>query len=293
MRQRLGVLAVLLGVTAASGVANAQEIQLTGPLAGAPAVRQLRLHRKGRLEVAPQISFTLLDEYQRTILAGAKINYNITDWFALGVWGAFGAVKSTTGLAENIDTQVNGESGRRKTEPAGSINNALTLASIGPDFQKQLGTIDYMASPQITLVPFRGKLAIFQQIFVDTDAYIFGGPAFVGLTERADCSGSSCGTPTEPGGAVPLPYPTKSRTAVTGSFGLGLSFYIGKWASLGLEWRAIPFAWNTGGFDTRGGPPDGRFPDLKINSDDRELKFNQMLSVSLGIFLPAKLKSSE
>ena len=32
---------------------SAQEIQLTGPLAGAPAVRKLRLYREGRFEVAP------------------------------------------------------------------------------------------------------------------------------------------------------------------------------------------------------------------------------------------------
>ena len=46
--------------------AEAQEIQLTGPLAGAPAVRKLRLHREGRFEVTPNVSFTLLDEYNRT-----------------------------------------------------------------------------------------------------------------------------------------------------------------------------------------------------------------------------------
>ncbi|MBW2459783.1 MAG: hypothetical protein JRI68_35155, partial [Deltaproteobacteria bacterium] len=33
--------------------ARAQEIQLTGPLAGAPAVRRLRLYREGRFEIAP------------------------------------------------------------------------------------------------------------------------------------------------------------------------------------------------------------------------------------------------
>ena len=68
---------------------------------------------------------------------------------------------------------------------------------------------------------------------------------------------------------------------------------MGNFMSLGLEWRGLPFAWNTGGFDTRGGAPDGRFPDNKINKDDREFKFNQLLSVSLGFFVPTKLKNSE
>ncbi|HMJ56441.1 MAG TPA: hypothetical protein VK540_30450, partial [Polyangiaceae bacterium] len=97
MRRFLTVLSVLLGVFASTR-ATAQEIQLTGPLAGAPAVRQLRLQRQGRVEIAPTISFTLLDEYQRTILPGGRLTYNLTDWLAIGVWGAFGAVKMPTGL---------------------------------------------------------------------------------------------------------------------------------------------------------------------------------------------------
>jgi outer membrane beta-barrel protein len=287
MRRFCTVLAVLFGISLASS-ATAQEIQLTGPLAGAAAVRQLRLHRQGRFEIAPTVSFTLLDEYQRTILAGARLNYNITDWLAIGGWFAGGAAHVTTGLSDHIQEVT---ATRRATEPnnyppspmAGiSINNLLTRASIGDPFKNQLGTINSVISPQITLVPFRGKLAIFQKIFVDTDAYIFGGPAFVGLKERSDCDGNC--------DAV---FTTQSRTAIAPTFGLGLSFYIAKFLSLGLEWRGLPFAWNTGGFDTHGGPPGGKFPDNKINKDDREFKFNQLLSVSLGFYLPTKLKSSE
>jgi len=290
MRRLLTVFAVLLGAVLTSGRATAQEIQLTGPLAGAPAVRQMRLHRGGRFEIAPTISFTLLDEYQRTILVGGRLNYNITDWLAIGGWVAFGAVHTTTGLSDHIEEVTNGPGGRRATEPnnyptAISVNNLLTRASIGSPFKNQLGTINSVISPQITLVPFRGKLAIFQKIFVDTDAYIFGGPAFVGLTERADC-------PNETADCSGV-FTTSTRTAIAPTFGLGLSFYMGKFMSLGLDWRALPFAWNTGGFDTHGGAPDGRFPDNKINKDDREFKFNMLLSVSLGFYLPAGLKSSE
>jgi hypothetical protein len=82
MRRFLTVLCVLLGVFASTR-ATAQEIQLTGPLAGAPAVRQLRLRRQGRVEIAPSINFTLLDEYQRTIMPGGRLTYNLTDWLAI------------------------------------------------------------------------------------------------------------------------------------------------------------------------------------------------------------------
>jgi outer membrane beta-barrel protein len=281
MRRFITVSAILLGVLGASGRATAQEIQLTGPLAGAPAVRQLRLHRAGRFEVAPTVSFTLLDEYQRTILVGGRLTYNLTEWLGIGAWGAFGAVKTPTGLSQRIQevTQLRRGTGPAG-EPAGSINNLLTAASIGPDFKQQLGTINWVVAPQVTFIPFRGKLAIFQKIFVDTDAYLFAGPAFVGLKERADCT-DCVGQ-----------FNTATRMQIAPTFGLGLTFYMGGWASLGLEYRALPYAWNTGGFDTRGGAPDGRFPDNKISKEDREFKFNQMLSVNVGIYLPTSPKHS-
>ena len=51
---RKGVVMGLAGLAllAQSANADAQEIQITGPLAGAPAVRKLRLHREGRFEVS-------------------------------------------------------------------------------------------------------------------------------------------------------------------------------------------------------------------------------------------------
>src|SRR5262245_57689522 len=94
-------LAASAAVVGATETAQAQEILLTGPLAGAPAVRKLRLYREHRFEIAPTASFSLLDEYQRTIFFGARINYNITDWLAIGLWGGFGAVKITTGLTDH------------------------------------------------------------------------------------------------------------------------------------------------------------------------------------------------
>jgi len=282
MRRLLAVFAVLLGMVLGSASAQAQEIQLTGPLAGAPAVRRLRLHRKNRVELAPSVSFILLSEFQRTILAGARLNYNLTDWMAIGVWGSFGVAHIATDLTDQINTVTQN---RRQTENMPgmvSINNRLTAASIGSNFKDQLGTINWMAAPQITLVPFRGKLAIFQKIFVDTDAYVFGGPAFVGLTEREDCT-ADCQNH----------FGTKKRVQIAPTFGIGLSFYMGGLASLGLEWRGVPFSWNQGGFDTGGGDPDGRFPDNQITSADREFKFNQMVTINLGFSFPTEAKPSQ
>jgi hypothetical protein len=274
--------------------ASAQEILLTGPLAGAPAVRKQKLYRRGRFEIAPTVSFTLLDEYQRQILIGGRLQYNLTDWIGIGVWGATGAVlKITTGLSEDIqsvnaqrraETAARAQAGQNPTP-----NGRLTQANLGPDFTKQLGTLDWVLAPQITLVPFRGKIALFQSIFADTDLYIFGGPAFVGLKERSDCgSGTTIATCSSADS-----FALKSRTAIAPTFGLGLSFYFNKFMSFGAEWRGMPFSRNTGGFDNHGGGPNQDFPDYKVNADDREFKFNQMLTLSLGFNLPTQYKVSE
>lgn len=264
--------AVAAGVLASSaGNAQAQEIQLTGPLAGAPAVRHLRLYREGRFEIAPSISFSLLDEYRRTILAGGRLQYNIKDWLGIGVWGAAGAISTTTDLTDQID--------------AVAPRNPRTAVNIAPrnveKFADQTAKIQYVAAPELTFVPFRGKLAIFQKIFVDTDAYIHAGVAFVGLSERANCGDSG-----QPACSDAKSFTMASRTAIAPTFGLGLSFYVSKPISLGLEYRALPFSWNRAGFDSRGAGNNAKFPDNKINGDDQTFKFNQMITVLIGLHLP-------
>ncbi|HJL21775.1 MAG TPA: hypothetical protein RMH80_06050, partial [Polyangiaceae bacterium LLY-WYZ-15_(1-7)] len=59
--------------------AHAQEVQITGPLAGAPAVRRMRLYRTGRIQLEPNFSFTLQDEFKRTLYVGLHAGYYFTD----------------------------------------------------------------------------------------------------------------------------------------------------------------------------------------------------------------------
>ncbi len=274
-------LGVAVSLSMGATAAQAQEILLTGPLAGAQAVRKLKLYREGRFEIAPQASFTLLDEYQRTIFLGARLNYNLTDWLALGVWGATGSViQNPTHLSEQIQ-DVNAK--RIEADPAGTtLSRRLVQNNLGPDFRKQIAGVDWVVSPQLTAVPFRGKLALFQGIVLDSDLYLFGGPAFVGLKERADCD-LDCKTS----------FTMASRMAIAPTFGLGFSFYVNDWSGIGFEWRGLPYSWNTGGFDLGGGGPKGDTPDNKVNSDDRQFKFNQMLSVSFNVYLPTTPRISE
>jgi opacity protein-like surface antigen len=264
--------------------AQAQEIQLTGPLKGAPAVRHLRLYRQGRFELAPAVSFTLLDEYRRTILVGAKLNYNIRDWLAIGVWGAAGAVSLTTDLTDKIDATA-----PRDPLTAINVNHVGTGTNLRPaPFADQTAQISYVFAPQVTFIPFRGKLAIFNKIFVDTDLYAAGGVAFVGIQERSDCGGGGqlkCSDPSS--------FALQSTTKIAPTFGVGLTFYPSNFVSLGVEYRGLPFAWNRAGFDSRGSGTNGNFPDQQVNSSDETFKFNQMVTIAVGFSFPTKPKLNE
>jgi outer membrane beta-barrel protein len=267
--------AALLGATAVSRPAAAQEIQMTGPLAGAPSVRKLRLYREGRLELAPGLGGTLLDEYKRSFFVTARLQYNVFDWLGIGVFGGYAVVSQSTDLTDKIDQTA-------PRVPRTAVN--LPAKGSGKTFADQAGKLKFMAVPQVTFSPFRGKLALFQKLFVDTDLYVHGGVAFVGVEERKDCS-SNCNTIDS--------FATESRIAIAPSFGLGLTLYTKGMVSFNIEYRAFPFSWNRGGFDTRGAPPDASFPDNKITNEDRTFKFNQMIGLSVGFSLPSAPKLSD
>jgi hypothetical protein len=293
-KRLLTALTAGLALLAFTERSEAQELYLTGPLAGAPAVRKLRLYRRTRFEIAPAVSFTLLDEYQRTILLGARLQFNFTDWLAIGGWGAYGGlIRLPTALTENIQ-EVN--EGRirdfNNCQPGGpnagspacggiELTDRLTKVNLGDDLKDQLGGIEWVAAPQITLTPLRGKLALFQSIYLDTDFYISAGPAFVGLKERADCD------------VCANVFETKTRMAIAPTFAVGLSFYVNKWSALGFEYRGLPFAWNISGFDTAGTGKDNEFPDNKITDADQRFRFNQMMTISYNFYLPTQYKVSE
>lgn len=273
--------AIALGLTAAPKQASAQEIQLTGPLAGAPSVRKLRLYREGRFEVALGAGFTLLDEYKRTIFLSGRLQYNVFDWLGLGVWGGFSpsALSLNTDLTDKVEDNA----------PRNSRTAINLPANKGqPNFEDQVGQLRYVLTPQVTFSPFRGKLALFEKLFVDTDLYIHAGAAFVGVNERADCGGTG-----QKGCSDQSTFTKTSRLAVAPSFGLGLSLYPSHFVSVNIEYRAMPFAYNRGGFDSRGTGPDASFPDNRIDSEDRTFKFNQMIFIGAGFHFPVKEKISD
>lgn len=285
----------------AASTADAQEIQLTGPLAGAPAVRKLRLHREGRVELAPGVSFSLLDEYQRSIIPGLRVTYHPLDWLGFGVWGGYG-LSLQTDLANEV--QKVGIDDRRCSENAASKACRLTEVNLtrpgsnpagdpartGKLADDQLGAMTWFVAPQVTAVPFRGKIALFASVFADADIAFFAGPAFVGLRERKACGRADDGSPLA---ACGTSFSLSDRVAIAPTFGLQLNFYINDFIGFGTEFRGLPFSWNTAGFDNHGTGQDNAFPDQAVNGADSEFKFNSMISVYATVAIPTKIKVTE
>ncbi|MCA9613134.1 MAG: hypothetical protein H6721_08880 [Sandaracinus sp.] len=280
----LTLVASLVAMDAAlpASQASAQEVQITGPLAGAPAVRRMRLYRKGRFLLEPNFSFTIQDEFARSLIAGAHLGFYFTDWLGVGVWGGYNVASLDTGLTDEI------RRGGVTTD-----RNRLSLPS-REGFADQIANMTYVAALQLEFIPLRGKLALFQKLFVDTDFHIFLGVAMVGVEERADVALTSAGSSlpadqqcsvSDAGCLLTSQGARSSRLAIAPTFGAGLTMMFNDFVGLNFDWRGMPFSWNTSGTD-ESGDDDGDFPDGEIDSDDRFFKFNQMVQIGIVIYLP-------
>jgi hypothetical protein len=274
LRQSVLTLSVFLGLFA-SVPAQAQDVTVTGPLAGAPSVMHMRVYREGRFQVKLQGAMTLQDEFSRAIILGGQLQYNLTDWLGIGVWGGFAPIHIDTALTDEI-----------KAKGAANARNVLSLPS-RKYFPNQIGQIQYIAAPQVEFTPLRGKLGLFEKLFVDTDFFVFGGVALVGVEERTDVGKGVCvATPTSPQCQKSQGL-RANRMAIAPTFGVGLSMFMAEFVSMSIEWRAFPFAWNTSGTD-EAGSAKGTFPDERINASDRLFHFNHLVSLGFSFYLPTE-----
>ncbi|MFI5307433.1 MAG: hypothetical protein ACHQ53_08785 [Polyangiales bacterium] len=273
--------------------AQAQEVQVKGPLAGAPAVIGLRIYRQMRFQIQLHATYTLQDEYSRSLLFGGQLMFHPTDWLGVGLWGGFAPVHIDTNLTDQVGSK-------------GQTNAVNVLSLPVPSlFSKQIAHINWMAAPQVAFIPLRGKLGIFEKLFVDTDFYIVGGVAFVGLEERKDVGAGTyqacanmAGTNGANLGAEITCFRTTvvdgagnaqrtNRTTIAPTFGVGLSLFMSDFLAMTIEWRAMPFAWNTSGTD-ESGDSRGDYPDNRIDSKDRLSHFNHMLTLGFAFYLPTE-----
>jgi outer membrane beta-barrel protein len=285
--------------------AVAQEIVLEGPLVGQPAVRKLMLLRKGRLSVAPNIGFTLVDDFRRNIILGGKLEYNILDWLSIGVWGGY-SLGVNTSLTDEI---------RNKAR-----SNRMNLPRHN-HIGAQIGKLNWITTLQINVIPFRGKLALFSKLFLAADIYLFVGGGVAGIEDRqyaadeeAELKFVNALSPAEqdpafkgvtcydnaPNDGMADDYAMcldmESRVTFVPTFGGGITMYVNKWMSLNLEYRAVPFQINKSGTDEigmnkkgayfrgKGSASDFPFPNHVVNDDDRLWYLNHSLQISYAFY---------
>jgi hypothetical protein len=282
------VAALALGLLMAEGIrgdntVSAQDVHVSGPLAGAPSVMNQRLWRDMRLHVEPFFAFTIGDEYSRSLIVGGELRFHFLDWLGIGGWGGYSVAQLDTNLTKEI-----------RDKGVTTNANRLDLPS-REGYPNQIGRINWWSGVEAHFVPFRGKLAMFQKVFVDADIDFFVGAAFVGVEERTNVQGvpavgggvSDCVI--EGGVASPLCLSSQDartkRTVVAPSFGAAFNAFFKEFVGISLRWRGIPFKYNTGGTDNN--------RDGQIDSDDRIRQFNSMFTVGVIFALPPKIKTTD
>ena len=283
------VAALALGLVTGQGLCgdstvSAQDVHVSGPLAGAPSVMKQRLWRDMRLHVEPFFAFTIGDEYSRSLIVGGELRFHFLDWLGIGGWGGYSVGQLNTNLTKEI-----------RDKGVTTNANRLDLPS-RENYPNQIGRVNWWSGVEVHFVPFRGKLAMFQKVFVDADLDFFIGAAFVGVEERKNVAG------------IPLPPPggvrdctiegetavdtdclgsqsaRSKRTVVAPSFGVAFSAFFKEFVGISLRWRGIPFKYNTAGTDNNG--------DGQIDSNDRLRQFNNMFTVGVIFTLPPKIKTT-
>jgi hypothetical protein len=191
---------------------RAHKALLTGPLAGAPVSANSSSTDRGASKSRPP-SFTLLDEYQRQIFVGARINYNLTDWLALGVWGGFspGPSRSPRPLPKTFRPSItcgSGEHGADRATRRRLISRPSTI-SVRTSRSSWDHRLDRRAASHPGPVPRQNRHL--PEHLRRHGPHFFVGPAFAGVKERGDCgpktSGGACTNPSSftLKGARPLP----------------------------------------------------------------------------------------
>src|SRR6185369_17743520 len=101
----------------------------------------------------------LLDEYLRTIMPGATLNYHLTDWLGIGVWGGFG-VQYTTGTTDQLQQKAITDR-RCDANPAAKACRLTAVDITRPGAgatgrlkDDQMAHMNWAVAPQVTFVPF-------------------------------------------------------------------------------------------------------------------------------------------
>lgn len=177
-----------------------------------PMVRRKLLYRSTRFEIAPFFGMTLADPYTRNGIAGASLNFHLTNEFSIGVTGGYGLLQSPTDLRTNMDAELN-------QNPTGRGAGRLAYSYIG-----------WMAALEGAYVPVFGKFSILNDVILNYDLHLIFGAALIGQDAEAVI----------PNGAVT--DASLIGTRVAPNIGLGFRFFVSDFVSVNLEMRDMIYS---------------------------------------------------
>ena len=272
-----------------------------GRRAGDPAHRSAHGRARGA-QAAPLPRGALRDRADRVVHAARRVpsarsssaralNYNITDWLGIGVWGALRpSSASTTDLTDKIDSVGAAQHAARRptldhTAQPRSARVRQRAVVRRPDRRRSRGSSRRRSRSSRSAASSPSS----RRSSSTPTSTSTAGVAFVGVKERGDCGAARAArrAPTRRRSR------SQSQTTIAPTFGLGFTFYpanFGRSASSTARSRSR----GTAAASTRAARgPNGNFPDNKVNGEDETFKFNQMITIGLGFSFPTTPKISE
>lgn len=170
-----------------------------------PTVRRKLLFRSTRVEVAPIVSVTLNDAFNRNMLVGANIYYHLTNEFGIGVTGGFGLLQMNTDLRNNIET-------------------TLQASSQSDLDQLSFSYVQWLVQPELSYVPFFGKFNFIGNMILNWDFHLLVGVGFINRGAEAASAGGSVDS-------------TLEGLRIAPAIGVGARLFLGDMFSLNINLR--------------------------------------------------------
>jgi outer membrane beta-barrel protein len=262
-------IAPVLAVTALLA-APAARAERRNPLEGQPSIRHRLELRNLRLEATPFVGFTVLQDFNNTVMGGAKLEYHLTDWFSVGGLFGGGAALGTglkTTILDTLDPNMELKGGPIRSQAEAAMNY-----------------IQWMAAVQGEFTPFGGKFSMFAKSFFNYDFYVDGGAGFLNMA-----SDLSSKFPT----LVPMDCSSKALNNQFGcntglkigpTIAAGFHMFFNEFMALDVSYRAVIIKDNPAGRDTNG--------DKTVNDDDAGWAYKQFVMLGVSFYLPVKAEIS-
>ncbi|MCC6746574.1 MAG: outer membrane beta-barrel domain-containing protein [Deltaproteobacteria bacterium] len=259
MRKTHLIATALAALIVSSSVAHAEPRK--SPLEGQPAVRHRYELRDKRFEVGPAVWFSLNRALRHSIAVGAKLQFHLTDYLALGAEIGYG-FGLDTGLAGEIE---------------GTFAPANTKA--WETHKSKFSDINLIGDVRVAFTPFAGKMGIFGKLFLAYDFYAFGGFGFAMTKNNTDDAGANETNEGFRPGAV---------------WGFGMHLFFTKWMAMTVEVKDLMFQDNESGQDITRGTSEAELTQKKVlvDSSDRQFKNHFFVGIGFTFLLPGNPKTS-